>query len=420
MKKNFRFFGLLIVVLAVTLLSACGGSIDSTLPGTSLVAAPADNSIPIIVDGGLGATRTNQPYVSITLCRSASTDCETVDHILLDSGSTGLRLFASALGNPALYGTYQAASDPLLVECYPFGSGSAWGALRKMDLRLGAETAHNLPVQIINDPALSVPAPASCIGQSGGGVSVTTDLLGGNGILGIKGSAVCGQNCATNVGNGLYFSCTETSCVPATVAIQDQDQNPVQLFGADNNGVMITLPAPKDGTATLTGKLVFGIGTQKNNQLGSATVYPLDSDSKLLGIVNGMPMAIGFDTGSAGTYYNASQSLSVCKVPGLSDNYYCGGASLATIQFLDLKSAQNKTVAPLGKPFTMQFRDPLQYQAMYPGSAVNIWLSGPTGGTNTPDSKTAFLGLPFFMGRSVFLAVDGAQTPGGTGPFIAF
>jgi hypothetical protein len=29
-------------------------------------------------------------------------------------------------------------------------------------------------------------------------------------------------------------------------------------------------------------------------------------------------------------------------------------------------------------------------------------------------------GLPFFFGRSVFTAIEGASTPGGTGPYVAF
>ena len=30
------------------------------------------------------------------------------------------------------------------------------------------------------------------------------------------------------------------------------------------------------------------------------------------------------------------------------------------------------------------------------------------------------LGLPFFFGRNVFTAIEGAATPGGTGPYVAF
>jgi hypothetical protein len=42
-------------------------------------------------------------------------------------------------------------------------------------------------------------------------------------------------------------------------------------------------------------------------------------------------------------------------------------------------------------------------------------LAGPGGGKVTFD-----WGLPFFIGRSVFVALDGAATPGGKGPYFAY
>jgi len=50
-------------------------------------------------------------------------------------------------------------------------------------------------------------------------------------------------------------------------------QNPVTLFATDNNGVIIELPAVSGVETSVTGSLIFGIGTQSNNALGSATVY---------------------------------------------------------------------------------------------------------------------------------------------------
>jgi hypothetical protein len=39
------------------------------------------------------------------------------------------------------------------------------------------------------------------------------------------------------------------------------------------------------------------------------------------------------------------------------------------------------------------------------------------GGEN-PDSFD--FGLPFFFGRTVYTAIEGQPTPGGTGPYVAF
>ena len=37
-----------------------------------------------------------------------------------------------------------------------------------------------------------------------------------------------------------------------------------------------------------------------------------------------------------------------------------------------------------------------------------------------PDPNGITLGLPFFFGRNVFTAIEGAATPGGPGPYVAF
>ena len=36
------------------------------------------------------------------------------------------------------------------------------------------------------------------------------------------------------------------------------------------------------------------------------------------------------------------------------------------------------------------------------------------------DDTTFVWGFPFFIGRSVYVAVDGAATPGGKGPYFAY
>src|SRR5437660_4711866 len=54
------------------------------------------------------------------------------------------------------------------------------------------------------------------------------------------------------------------------------------MFATDNNGVIVELPAVgAAGTTTVSGSLVFGIGTQTNNNnaLGTATVLPLIATS---------------------------------------------------------------------------------------------------------------------------------------------
>src|SRR5580658_8491677 len=97
------------------LLSACGGggggggsSATVTSPITPPVTPPpaaAANVATITVDAGPAALNTgpnafisdNTAFVSVTLCAPGTTNCQTIDHVLLDTGSVGLRIFQSVL-----------------------------------------------------------------------------------------------------------------------------------------------------------------------------------------------------------------------------------------------------------------------------------------------------------------------------------
>ncbi len=75
-----------------------------------------------------------------------------------------------------------------------------------------------------------------------------------------------------------YFLCPGGVCGFAIVPLANQVWNPVTLFTQDNNGVLVSLPSiPEGGQATVSGSLIFGIGTQTNNALGSAQVYAADA-----------------------------------------------------------------------------------------------------------------------------------------------
>jgi hypothetical protein len=111
-------------------------------------------------------------------------------------------------------------------------------------------------------------APGDC--NSGGSANDTVDTLGANGILGIGVFRQdCGSFCVTSASGNVYFSCPGGSCVSTTAPLASQLQNPVWMFPQDNNGFLITLPAiPATGAPSVSGSLIFGIGTQSNN--GSA------------------------------------------------------------------------------------------------------------------------------------------------------
>src|SRR5690349_22621546 len=106
----------------------------------------AGNMIPIVVNGGPTNNAFNQPFVSVTVCVPGSSNCQTIDGILLDTGSDGLRIVSSALRIPL---TQQTNATGSIVECLPFLDSVTWGPVVTADVRLGGELANNIPVQII-------------------------------------------------------------------------------------------------------------------------------------------------------------------------------------------------------------------------------------------------------------------------------
>ncbi|MFD1558187.1 DUF3443 family protein [Paraburkholderia silviterrae] len=386
-----------------SLLAACGGASSDDTSNANL------NVVPLTVDKGPLGTSTDVPYVSVTVCAPGTDNCQTIDHVLVDTGSSGLRLLASALTNPAGLLGHTDTTKPVLAQCMTFGSGYTWGTLKSADIRLGGEIARSTPIQLINDPDLSTVPPAC---QEQGANAGNLKSMNANGILGISTSAHdCGSACADDPTVAQYFSCVGASCTPTLVALENQIPNPITKFSRDNNGSVIVFPSAVDGMASLTGKLIFGIDTRDNNKLGNANIYPMNENMIANVVINGVTGQATLDTGSTGSYFNMAGSPPVCaSVPGLTDQYYCASGS-TTVLF----------PSPAGPvAATVNVRDPLQYMATYPHSAVNPSLAGPAGMPNTPDDGTWIMGLPFYFGRTVFTAIDGAQTSKATGPFVAF
>lgn len=87
----------LVAALSLSLLAACGGS-GSGSGGTITPTPPpaVKNTATIVVDGGpTGAINANVPYVTVTLCAHGSTtNCQTLSHVLLDTGSVGFRVLS--------------------------------------------------------------------------------------------------------------------------------------------------------------------------------------------------------------------------------------------------------------------------------------------------------------------------------------
>jgi hypothetical protein len=407
------------------LLAACGGPADSagTSGGTGVSSGnnPPPNVVAATIDSGPGASpgSVDTLFVSVTVCAPGTALCQTIDHVQVDTGSTGFRVLAEVLGGGVTSGQLQQATDGSgspLVECVQFADGYSWGPIKLADLKIGGKTAASIPIQVIGDPTYaSRTIPSACSSF----VDVPENSLaqlGVNGILGI-GNFIedCGSYCASGAQDGsVYNVCPEgmaPACQPAAVALAAQVQNPAAIFASDNNGVLIQLPAvAAPGASTATGNLVFGVDTASNNALGKATVYALDSAGNVGTAVTGLhAFSSSFiDSGSNGYFFDDA-SLQLC--PGDNSSFYCppGPTSFsATI------TGTNGATGAVGFTVDNAASDFKMNAAALP----NLAGSAGTGlGTDTFD-----WGLPFFYGRSVYVVFEGrtALSSSLAGPYVAF
>ncbi|WP_027799271.1 DUF3443 domain-containing protein [Paraburkholderia dilworthii] len=391
-----------------------GGNSSSGLlpanPTQQPIAATAANTVPITVAHGVSGV-INIPTISVTICVPNTTTCQTIDNVQVDTGSFGLRIASSALNSTMQTGlpTGTSTSGNQLAECATFADGYTWGTVRTATVTIGGETTTSaVPLQIIGDKAANTTPSTGC---GSGSAENTASDLGANGIIGI-GTALydCGTTCAnasTAATYSNYFSCPGgTSCTRTAVPLVSQVANPVAKFPVDNNGVIVQMPPiSNSGAASATGTLVFGIGTQSNNALGSLQTFTTDNYGDLTSSVfNGSTVTAFLDSGSNG-YFFSDSSLALCG--SNFSGFYCPSTmQTRSITLAGLNSA--KASASIGI---------MSASALF-GNGTNYAfndLAGQIGGLDAFD-----LGLPFFYGRHVYHGFDLRQNGGTQAPFVAY
>ncbi len=312
-------------------------------------------------------------------------------------------------------------------SCYGFVDSYLFGSVRQADFQIGGEAVANMPFMAIADAGVFSAVPKSC--SSGGGSNVSNvQALGANGVIGIGVTATdCGSACASTGGNGAasYYDCPNAGCggiiarTSSASAPFQQLPNPVAAMSVDNNGTIISLPAaPNAGQATMTGTLYFGIGTQTNNSLGSATVLVTTSSSSSVGpglltaTYNGASLNESYLDSGSDAYFFVDRTITTCSQNGLK-GFYCPTSSETLSPTI---MGQNSTSA--SATFTLNNAQSLvsTNYAVLPGIGVN---------PNVANSQSAYpssfdFGLPFFYGRTVYIAIEGRSAGGFSGPYFAY
>lgn len=395
------------IFLGILGLSGCGGSSSNTTPGVgnNTIAGPAANVGTVNAGNASNpAAIVNGAFTSVTICMPGSSTCSTIDGMLVDTGSSGIRVLASQLPSGFNLPKQTDSGGNPIGECNQFADGVTWGPVEMADIKISSEVASSIPIQVIADPAFAA-IPSGC---NSGPDENTVSTLGANGILGVGNFLQdCGPACTSLGGNpGFYYSCPNTGCVVVAQALNAQLQHPVAHFATDNNGVILELPTVgSSGAVSITGALVFGIGTQSNNSLGSATVLTLDSSGSFATSFQGQSFTGSFiDSGSNGIFFldSTTTRLPMCTV---NTDFYCPAS---TQNFTATNTGMNNHST--GINFSIGNADTLL-------SNQTLFLFNNIG---APSPGNFDWGLPFFFGRNIFVAIEAQNTPGGTGPYVAY
>jgi hypothetical protein len=398
-------------------LAACGGDNSSGSTATTPVSTPVNNVQTIVVDSG--PTVNGNPvgyndalYTTVTICVPGTATCQSIDHVLVDTGSSGLRLLGSLVTLSLPYAT--DSSKNLLGNCVQYADSTyQWGAVTNADIKMAGELASSVPIQIVG--AANFPAvPTAC--SAGGMAAQTATDLSANGILGVGlFRQDCGSGCtSTSSPPAVYFSCPTAGCTPTAVSLTAQLQNPVWMFQTDNNGLSILLPRiPATGSLSVSGQMIFGISTQSNNSIGTAMAQGADDFGNFTTTFNGVAYSSSFiDSGSNGYFFldTATTGLPDCATSTVGAGFYC---PTSPVNLTAINTGPN----PNGSKVSV---------------AANIAFSVANAATliNSPDTAFNNLGgdnpgmfdwgLPFFFGRTVFIGIESQSSGTAVGPFWAY
>ena len=438
MKLN-KFFNS--IFLSLFILTSCGPTTPSLISSNTSGIAPlpanflgktfassgsySTNSMNITVNGstcGSVLMGANTPCASVTICSiNNPTICQTIDGILIDTGSYGLRIFNSVIQSDIAMSPVTSGSNSL-AECVTYGdSTSNWGPVEYVYVQLAGEPKVAVPIQVID---FSYRTPASPCNSQNSIPNSTPGNSGYNGILGLGLWAQdCGFVCTSQISNGIYYTCNDFSCAAgATVALEAQVTNPVSALPTDNNGISITLPSVSTGGVTsLTGNLTLGIGGTAYSHSSTPTAsitLKVDGNGEFFvnagSSYNSATRISGIiDSGSSYIYFNpttSQTSLTACS--GEFAGLYC---SSGTFTETNTSYCAGSNCSPSA---TTSF-DVVNANT-YSNSTNSVFSD--IAGTLPGAMGTQMFdwGLPFFMGKTVYVEIEGKQSTLGTGPFFAY
>jgi hypothetical protein len=195
------------------------------------------------------------------------------------------------------------------------------------------------------------------------------------------------------------------------MALTAQVANPVAMFAADNNGIIVSLPALQNanGDVSVQGELIFGIATQTDNALPATglAVLGADANGDFTATYNGGATVLPalLDSGTDSYAFN-DPSIPVCA-SGDFVGYYCPAVAPQAAFAVNTGVGTNNAVSTVN----FAIADPATFAA---GAAAFDGLAGGGGSTRFT------WGMPFFYGRKVYIGIEQRTAGGYTGPYYAY
>lgn len=174
MKACGRFF-IAVMGMACAFSVGCGGGSSSSTK-TNVIASAGQNVAPIVVNAGPANNYANGAFTSVTLCVPGTSTCQTIDGVLVDTGSSGLRIVSSLL--TIALPQQKAPSGSPVAECLQFLGSYTWGPVQTADVQIAGEKAASTPIQVLSDTEFTVPTACSSAFPAGSGA----DTVGAQGL----------------------------------------------------------------------------------------------------------------------------------------------------------------------------------------------------------------------------------------------
>jgi len=392
MKRNLHYIG----AFAMLFISGCNGGGGSS--GSS--SQSANNQLPVVVDRGVNESAPlNRPFVTVTLCVPGTNTCQTIDHVLLDSGSDGLRVPASVLANRSSYPQLMSPTSQPLYTCANYAAGYDFGSVNTADVKLGGLTAKAVPFQIIDDSQPQIGIPDSC---NSSGSYFDFVAAGQNAIVGIR-NWVYDEDRSYTCNDG---GCTEINNLPESMLIG----SPIIRIPGNNNGASIQFPSvPANGAQSFIGVLTIGINTQANNSIGSDVSLLYTRDSLFKASYNNVNQASTFDSGTPYIIFT-DNGIPLCNA-GAAEGFYCPVSPMLINAVFSNFDGGNQVNA------SYLLQNPLIY---YDNAVANNTLlpyaGAPCSGCESFADSIFLWGLPYFYGKTIYSGFPGVVINGESQP----